>query len=215
MEYKKYDLKNKHLNQIFDEFYKIIINCRQKFKLVEPFMFTENTNTGFIQAACARLDIVAFREYRTKQLIKGEVHNARGDLFIFIDENNIFRVEAKQLTAFEIQTQRHINEIQHRINKNLAQIEQYSKAQMKKIKNDKYLSLIYSVPRFLTSKISDEDQLLEEWNKLIDTIKEKFYTPNSFIISLRNQYQNVYFQDERGKKTGYPGIIIFGDVIDY
>lgn len=215
MEYKKIDLTNEHLNKIFDEFYKIIINCSQKFPLVEPFMFTENTNTGFIQAACARLDIVAFREYRTKQMIDGKVHNARGDLFIYIDENNIFRVEAKQLTAFEIQTQRHINEIQHRINKNLKQIDQYSKGQLKKIENDKYLSLIYIVPRILTSKISDEDQLLEEWNKLIGTIKEKFYAPNSFIISLRNKYQTVYFQDEKGRKTGYPGIIIFGDIIDY
>jgi hypothetical protein len=215
MEYKVYDLKNEHLLKIFDEFYKLIDLYSNKFRLVEPFMFTENTNTSYIQAACARLDIVAIREYKTNQVINGETHNARGDLFIYIDSQNIFRAEAKQLTGFEIQSPRHIKEIEHRINKNITQIKQYSIGPRTKIENDKYLSLIYTVPRFLTSKISTEDQLMNEWNKVIETIKSKFYNQKSFLISLRKKYENVFFQDEKGNKTGYPGLMILGDIIDY
>ena len=213
MEFKIIDLKNKPLIRIFEEWNNVIINHYEKLPEVHPLNLTENTITGYLIAACGRLNHVAIQEYRTKQKIDGKIHKAFGDLFLFIDRENIFFVEAKLANFPELTSPRLFFILKERFNQVHKQIKQYQEARTMKYDNEKYMYLIYLVPAILPNKTRDEKELIEQWNTKIKEIKLRYYPEGSFIVSLRYHYSQIEFKADRGIDTGYPGVIILGGFI--
>lgn len=207
------DLKNEKLNKLFNEWNKVVINSQKKLPQIQPFNMTENTNTGHLVAACGRLDIVAFQEYRTTQLINNKIHRGTGDLFIFFDDQNIFRIEAKQAGFPEINTKRKFDLIKRKIAENREQISKYEVAKLISFQNEKYISLIYIVPIIYPSKVINEKGLKYSWERFITEVKNTFYNDSCFLISHRYHYKDIIFEKEKGELMGYPGILILGEIL--